>query len=173
MTRTPRVRTFISATVAVIVVLLSASTAARAIPPGPPVRSASTTASFAGTTFDRAEAESVDLAGALHVVVRLTGSTADGWTVDWRANVDRASGTGETTGNDYVLTGAARGTTTIPPGPPTRTAFFEPTFTLLPPGPPTHPPSPCRFLVAVSFDEAGQVTGVDAHLADAPAPTTD
>jgi hypothetical protein len=130
-------------------------------------------ASFAGTTFDRAEGESVDVAGALRVVIRLTGSTDDGWIVDWHANVDHGSGTGETTGNDYVLTGAETGTAAIPPGQPVRTAFFEPTFTLLPPGPPTHPPSPCRFLVAVSFDEAGHVANVDAHLADAAPPTTD
>ena len=71
-----------------------------------------------------------------------------------------------------MLTGAETGAVALPPGPPVRTAFFEPTFTLMPPGPPVHPPSPCRFLVAVSFDEAGQVANVDAHLADAP-PTTD
>jgi hypothetical protein len=172
VTRGRRVRTFLAATGALAAMALAASGVAVAMPPGPPVRAASTVATFAGTTFDGATGEDVDLDGALHVVTRLSGADATGWSLDWSVNVDHATGTGETSGDAYVLDGADTGTATMPPGPPTRSAFFEPTFRLMPPGPPTHPPSPCRFLVAVSFDEAGAVTGVDVHLDDAP-PTTD
>ena len=146
---------------------------ATALPPGPPTRTYSSQVDFAGTVFDSGAGESVDLVGDLHVLTQPTGSDSDGWTVDWRASFGQASGTGETTGDQYVLDGADAGTVTLPPGPPTRTAFFEPTFTLLPPGPPTHPPSPIRLLLAASFDDRGQVTDVQAHLSDSTWGTTD
>lgn len=168
-----QIRTFGLAAIALAAMTVTGANAASALPPGPPVRAASTMASFDGTTFDAATGEDVVLSGALHVVTRISGTDASGWSLEWNVNVDHATGTGRTTGDSYVLDGADEGTVALPPGPPTRSAFFEPTFTLLPPGPPTHPPSPCRFLVAVSFDEHGTVTGVDAHLADAPPPTTD
>ncbi len=133
---------------------------ATAYPPGPPTRTYSSQVSFSGTIIDSA-GESVDLVGDLHVVTQLSESL-DGWTLDWHANVGRATGTGQTSG--YVLHGADGGIVGYPPGPPTHpaTATFEPTFTLYPPGPPTHPPSPIRFLVTASFDASGHLTGVVA-----------
>lgn len=131
--------------------------------------------SFAGTAFATAANENVDVTGRLHVVTRLTGSEARGWTLDWNANVDHATGTGATTGDRYILRGAATGTVMYPPGPLVRAASLEPSFTLMPPGPPVHPPSPIRLLVDVSFVAAGgQLIAVQVHLGDAhPIGTTD
>jgi hypothetical protein len=129
--------------------------------------------SFDATAFDHTQGEDVELTGALHVVARLTGTADGGWTLRWNANVQHGTGIGQTSGHGYVLTGAQDATVAFPPGPPVRAASFEPTFRLFPPGPRVHPPSPIRFLVSVSFDEAGRVTNVDAHHAHTPPPTTD
>ena len=80
---------------------------------------------FAGTVFATESNENVDVVGRLHVVTQLSGSEQDGWTVEWHANLDNTTGTGQTTGDRYRGTGADRGTVAFPPGPPTRSAFFE------------------------------------------------
>lgn len=100
------------------------------------------------------------------MVTQLSGSERDGWTLDWHANLNDTTGTGETTGDGYRGIGADHGTVALPPGPPARTATFEPSFTLYLSGPPTHPPSPCRLAVNVVYDETGHVSGVEVRAAD-------
>ncbi|SDH84859.1 hypothetical protein SAMN05192558_105333 [Actinokineospora alba] len=116
---------------------------------------------FACTTF--AADDTVDIAGTLHLVARLTGSDQTGWTLTWRTNVDHTTGTGQS-GTHYVVTGADTGTATLPPGPPTRPAPLPATFSLLPPGPPTHPPSPIRLAVHLAYDETGSLVDVQVHI---------
>jgi hypothetical protein len=160
-----RTRLLIPALLGLLVTLLGAGAAA-ALPPGPPTRSTSSQVALDGPAFASGAGEYVDITGDLHVVTSISGSETDGWTLEWHANVDHARGTGQTSGGRYVLNGATSGTETYPPGPPVRTASFEPTFSLIPPGPPVHPSSPCSVLVDLSFDEAGHVTGVQAHFVD-------
>lgn len=124
--------------------------------------------SFAGTAFATGTNENVDVTGDLHLVTRLT-SEESGWTLNWDVNLDSAAGTGGTTGDRYIMSGAAAGAVVgLPPGPPVRAASFEVGFTLLPPGPPTHPPSPIRLLVTISFDATGQLIDVQIHPGGAP-----
>ncbi len=147
---------------------------ATASAPSPSALTSSAQTGFEGTTFDHATDETVDLAGKLHVRTRLSGSDAEGWIIEWGANADRATGTGEATGDPYSLHGFDGGSIAFPPGPPVRTTFFEPTLTLMPYGGRAHPPSPIRLLVAVSFDTGGQINGVQVHVGDtAPGSTTD
>ena len=145
---------------------------ATASPPGPTTQTSSGQIGFAGTTFDDATEENVDLVGHLHVRTRLTGSDAEGWIVDWGANADHATGTGESSGDPYSLHGADGGSVAFPPGPPVRTAVFEPTLTLMPYGGRVHPPSPIRLLVAVSFDTRGRIANVQVHVGGAPSSST-
>ena len=128
---------------------------------------------FAGELWASGPAETVDVAGRLHVDVVLSGSESGGWSVDWRVNLDRTDGTGRATGDRYRATGSDGGSVSIPPGPPVRTATFEPSFTLFPPGPPVHPPSPCRFVVQAGFDGAGRLTSVEVRLAGSAIGTVD
>lgn len=124
--------------------------------------------SFAGAIFATETNENVNMVGKLHVVTRLSGSEQTGWAVEWYTNLDNATGTGQVSGKRYLASGAGRGTVQVPPGPPVRSAFFEPWFTLYPPGPPVHPPSPCRLGVQVVFDDNGRVSAVQIHLDQAP-----
>jgi hypothetical protein len=119
---------------------------------------------FTGAVYLAEPDETVDLAGNLHLVTRLSGSEHTGWTVDWRANLDTTTATGQSTATHYVGSGADAGTVALPPGPPVRTAVLSPLFTLLPPGPPMHPPSPIRLGVHVAYDETGRVTDVGVHI---------
>jgi hypothetical protein len=129
--------------------------------------------SFSGAVSATEANENVDVVGRLHVVTQLSGSEQTGWTGEWRANLDYTTGTGRTTGDRYRGTGADSGTVAMPPGPPVREAFFEPSFTLRPPGGSIHPPSPCRLAVNVVYDETGQVSTVEVHVADGPTGTVD
>ncbi|MGI8792157.1 MAG: hypothetical protein ACR2H3_03105 [Acidimicrobiales bacterium] len=61
--------------------------------------------SFAGTAYNSASGEQVDLDGRVHIVASLHGSTAAGWQLDWQANLDHTTGIGETTGSRYVAAG--------------------------------------------------------------------
>ena len=126
--------------------------------------------SFADTVFATESNENVDVVGHLHVVTQLSGSDSTGWTVEWHANLDNTSGTGETTGDRYQGTGADSGV--VHPPSPIREASFEASFTLHPPGP-IHPPSPIRLAVNVVYDETGHVSDVQLHVADAPIGTVD
>lgn len=153
-----------------LVVAASGVGTANASSPGSPD---SRQARFTGTVFATESNENVDVVGRLHVVTQLSGSEQDGWTVEWHANLDDTTGTGETTGDRYRGTGADRGTVAMPPGPPTRSAFFEASFTLRPPGGSIHPPSPCRLAVNVVYDETGRVSDVQVRVADAPVGTVD
>ncbi len=119
---------------------------------------------FAGSAYLPEANETVDLAGSLHLVTRLTGSEQTGWTLYWRANLDNTTGTGQTTGTGYVGSGADKGTVTLPPGPPVRSSPLQATFTLLPPGPPTHPPSPIRLAVHLTYNETGQLADAVIHI---------
>ena len=121
---------------------------------------------FAGTTFASESNENVDVGGNLHVVTKLTGSESAGWTLDWHTNLNHTAAIGQTTGDEYTATGTESGTVVLPPGPPVRSAVFEPSFTLLPPGPPVHPPSPIRLLVNLLFDETGRVTDIEVQIDD-------
>lgn len=94
----------------------------------------------------------------------MSGSEETGWSLDWQTNVNNTTATGQTSSDHYVGHGADRGTVLLPPGPPTRAAVFEPTFTLLPPGPPVHPPSPIRLSVQIAFNETGQVIDIEARV---------
>ena len=167
--RHPSLRVFWLTAIGLAALLMTMGAApAMAIPPGPPVRVDISRVSFAGTTVDTAAGENVDLAGQLDLLTLVSGSDSTGWTVRWLANPDRAVGTGEVSGARYVLRAVDGGTVSLPPGPPVRTAFFDPTFALSPSGPAIHPPSPCRVLLALSFDAAGRVTGVQAHVGESP-----
>lgn len=119
---------------------------------------------FAGAAYLAEADETVDISGNLHLATRLTGSDQAGWTLSWQTNLDNTTGTGQTTGTRYVGSGADTGTVTLPPGPPTRSALVQPTFTLLPPGPPTHPPSPIRLGAHLTYDEGGHLTDVGVHV---------
>jgi hypothetical protein len=122
---------------------------------------------FTGTAYLADANETVDIVGNVHLVTRLTGTEQTGWTLDWQTNLDNVTGFGLITGTRYVGSGADNGTVTLPPGPPTRSATLQATFTLLPPGPPTHPPSPIRLAAHVSYDETGQVSDVGIHIEQA------
>lgn len=119
---------------------------------------------FAGAAYLAEADETIDITGNLHLVTRLTGFEATGWTIDWRTNLDNTTGTGEITGTRYVGSGAETGTVALPPGPPTRSVVLQPTFSLLPPGPPTHPPSPIRLGAYLAYDETGYLVDVQIHL---------
>jgi hypothetical protein len=121
---------------------------------------------FSVTTFATDSNENVDVVGRLHLVTKLTGSEQAGWTLEWRANLDNTTGTGQITGDRYRGTGADSGTVAYPSGPPVREVLFEPAFMLRPPGGSIHPPSPCRLLVNVVYDESGRVAEVQVHAAD-------
>ena len=144
-------------------------------PAGPAFASAGADArqvAFSGTVLASETHENVDVVGRVHLVVTLAGSPGSGWALRWLSNVE-AWGTGATTGDRYRGHGTDVGTVNIPPGPPVRTAVLHPACGLIPPGPPAHPPSPCRLLVQVAFDEAGRLSAVDVHVGDGFVGTTD
>ena len=143
---------------------------AAAVQPGRPFEVANGQADFRGTIVDNDTGETVDLAGALRVQTRLAGSDAEGWMVRWVADVPHATGTGETSGAHYAVQGIDSGALQLPPGPPTRSVTFEPSFALHLAGSGFHPPSPCRLLVAVTFDGEGRITGLDVHATEPVGP---
>ena len=161
--RSPRRGLRLLATVGVVGIVSTLGVAPAMAAPARTARLANNQVGFTGTTIDNPTGETVDLAGTVHLRTLVAGSDADGWTVVWVANVDHTTGTGETTGDRYAVQGIDAGAVRLPPGPPVRTASFEPSFTLRQPGSRFHPPSPCRLLVSVSFDGAGRIMSVDAH----------
>lgn len=163
--RAPRM---LVACVTVLLVVIRVDAANAATPRSAVTPADSRQVSFAGTTFAAGASENVDVVGNLHVMTQLSGSEQTGWTVEWHANLDNTTGTGQTTGDRHQGIGADRGTVAYPPGPPTRSVFFEPSFTLRPSGGSIHPPSPCRLAVNVVFDETGQVSAVEVHVVDQP-----
>lgn len=72
---------------------------------------------FAGAVYLAEPGETADLAGNLHLVTRLGGSEQTGWTLDWRANLDTTTATGQSTATHYVGSGADTGTVAFPPSP--------------------------------------------------------
>ena len=115
---------------------------------------------FTGTAYASESGENVDIAGTLHLVTTLLGTEETGWSLDWHTDLPNTTASGETTGDSYRATGTDAGTVQLPPGPPVRSASFEPTFRLVPPGPPVHPPSPIRLAITVHVGATGQVTEI-------------
>jgi hypothetical protein len=125
---------------------------------------------LSGTVQDDATFEAVALVGQMHVVIDLGGSQSSGFSVDLHANLDQTSGSGQTSGQQYVADGADQASVHLPPGPLTGSVSFAPSFAL-------HPPSPCRTeqmpgpchagsgfsaLVTVSFNTDGGISVVVA-----------
>jgi hypothetical protein len=135
----------------------------QAAPAPAPASAQSVQGSFAGVAYASGTAEDVDLGGRLHVVTTLQGSETSGWTLEWHTNLQNTAGDGHTTGDRYRAAGTDRGTVEMPPGPPTRTATFEPELTLYPPGPPVHP-SPVRLTVRLGSDESGEHPTIDIDV---------
>lgn len=110
---------------------------------------------LSGTVQDDVTFEAVALVGRMHVVVDVGGSPASGYSVDLHANLDQASGTGETSGAAYVADGADQASVRLAPGPLTGSVSFAPSFSLHPPSPcrTEHPPGPCK-----------ASTGIGAHV---------
>ena len=132
---------------------------------------------FTGTLPGGAGGEAVDLVGRMHVRVELSGSEGSGFSLELHANLDKTSGTGETSGQRYQADGADRARVQLAPGPLAGSVVFNPSFVLHPPSPcrTLHPPSPCHEAgpfsarVTASFNSDGGFS-VDIALGD-PAST--
>lgn len=64
--------------------------------------------SFAGTTFAAEADENVDVVGTLQLVTQLSGSEQTGWTLDWHANLNNTTGTGQITADPPVVPDPSR-----------------------------------------------------------------